>query len=471
MHFQKRQYTRTTRNTRSRTRRSLEHPTPATSAEYDVVVIGGGIGGLYTAFSLLKRRPTLRVLVVEKRANLGGRIYTYHDAAMTVESGAGRYSNHHKRLRKLIRELDLSSNVVSINGGFSYIPVSRKNASSPLSEMDDGPQRDIRDIMAAGETADIDALRNIAFIDFAKQVVGETRAKRIADSFGYYSELVIMNAHDAIRLMRVLDTHDKKNRFYSLSGGLSQIVAGLESHIRSHPNARISLETRFVNMVEEVESGESVKHGTRYRCILASTGQTHETAEYSVIAKHCVFALPKPALEKIEVFRPIAHYLRQVSCGSLCRIYSRFDDKDWMAGLGKITTNNDLRMIIPIDPQKGVIMISYTDNVFADKWHSLYRKRGVDAVNTRIAKHIRETLHIGLPEPTHTKVFYWACGVGYWNVGANSAQVAKQMIRPFPHKRVFVCGEHFSEKYQQWMEGALETSETVVRTILSELDK
>jgi len=203
-----------------------------------------------------------------------------------------------------------------------------------------------------------------------------------------------------------------------------------------------------------------------------------------VHAKTCVFALPKRALEKLPIFRPLSRELGQVSCGALCRIYSYFGKRDrkWMcelgkdAGaknatsgacseLGKITTNNDLRMIIPIDPDNGVIMITYTDNVFAERWHNLYRDKGVDAVNRRIAELLRETLGVDIPTPAETKVFFWSCGVGYWNVGANSSQVAKRMIHPFPHKRIYICGEHFSASNQQWMEGALETSQEVVRKI------
>jgi hypothetical protein len=53
--------------------------------------------------------------------------------------------------------------------------------------------------------------------------------------------------------------------------------------------------------------------------------------------------------------------------------------------------------------------------------------------------------------------------VGYWLVGADSREVSKKMIRPFGSKiPFFVCGESFSEKGQQWMEGALDTSNKVI---------
>jgi len=337
--------------------------------------------------------------------------------------------------------------------------------------------------MKASKKTAVRTLRSLSFLDYAKQVVGDKRAKHIADSFGYYSELVIMNAYDAIRLMRILDTNTKSNTFYGMAGGLSQIISGLETEIRKYPNAEIRMKTEVVDVFTvDASPSDTLPSDTSPTDTLPS--DTFESRRGlmkcifvdgdSVFTQQCVFALPKPALEKLAMFQSLKPELNQVSCGSLCRIYSQFrpSDAKWMKGLNKITTNNDLRMIIPIDSAKGIVMISYTDNRYADAWNTLHKQdvaKGSDnsAVDTRIAKLIRETLHVDIPKPIKTKVFYWSCGVGYWNVGANSRLVAKRMIRPFGAKRIFVCGEHFSGTHQQWMEGALETSQTVVRALLS----
>jgi len=184
----------------------------------------------------------------------------------------------------------------------------------------------------------------------------------------------------------------------------------------------------------------------------------------SVYAKKCIFALPKQALEPLAIMKPVRPLLRQIACGSLCRIYARFpkSDIDWLKGLVKTMTNNDLRMIIPINAEEGVVMISYTDNRFADKWRDLEKTKGLDAVKDKLMRLIRETFPHSISEPVSLKLFYWPCGVGYWKVGADSAAISRRMVRPFPNKDIYVCGEHFSEKNQQWMEGALETSESVL---------
>jgi monoamine oxidase len=137
----------------------------------------------------------------------------------------------------------------------------------------------------------------------------------------------------------------------------------------------------------------------------------------------------------------------------------------WIHNLPKITTNNNLRIIIPIDSKSGVIMASYTDHKYADFWLKLYESEGVKGVNKELVKLYKETLGIDIPLPISTKVFHWGCGVGYWGKGADSAALEKLFLQPFNNIPLYICGEHYSANSQQWIEGALETAEKVVEEL------
>jgi monoamine oxidase len=122
-------------------------------------------------------------------------------------------------------------------------------------------------------------------------------------------------------------------------------------------------------------------------------------------------------------------------------------------------------MVIPINAKKGIIMISYSDNKYADFWYRLYQKNKNELIQ-ELRKEILQTTGKIIPEPMEIHVFYWPCGVGYWGIGANSEEISRKMIQPLTkHPNIYCCGEHFSEKNQQWMEGALETSQKVIDRI------
>ena len=183
-----------------------------------------------------------------------------------------------------------------------------------------------------------------------------------------------------------------------------------------------------------------------------------------------ICALPKEALTKLRILDPIQKRLiDKVNSGSLCRIYSRFEKdatgKFWFQDLPKFTTNNPLRMVIPYNKDSGVIMISYSDGEFANSWWRLYKEKGVVALEQKIKEFIQDSTGIVIPKPKSTRVFYWKYGVGYWGLGADSEIVANKIIQPFPDMDLFICGENYSYKFQQWMEGALETSSQILDMI------
>ena len=46
---------------------------------YDLVIIGGGISGIYTLYKLSKTFPQLKILLLESGERYGGRIYSYKE--------------------------------------------------------------------------------------------------------------------------------------------------------------------------------------------------------------------------------------------------------------------------------------------------------------------------------------------------------------------------------------------------------
>ena len=60
-------------------------------AYYDVIIVGGGIAGLYSAYQIKKLSPKTSILILErdKRSWLGGRMNNVDFQGVSVVTGAG----------------------------------------------------------------------------------------------------------------------------------------------------------------------------------------------------------------------------------------------------------------------------------------------------------------------------------------------------------------------------------------------
>ena len=155
----------------------------------------------------------------------------------------------------------------------------------------------------------------------------------------------------------------------------------------------------------------------------------------------------------------------------MCRIFAKYKKRDngqvWFHNIVKSTTNNNLRMILPVDYNTGIIMISYCDNKYAKFWKRLYDKYGSHKVHQQIISYVRQSFGIDVNEDEliDLQLFYWDCAVGHWGVGANSSSMSDSLIQINDDVPLYICGEQFSSTGQQWMEGALETAHKVVSKI------
>jgi monoamine oxidase len=416
---------------------------------YDVSILGGGISGLYLAYNLLKRDSKQRVVIIEKSRALGGRVDTYQDTWMSVEAGAGRIHNGHARTLNLIRELGLGSKLVEINNNIRFVREEDGHLVNP-------PHIDIMSrVAAASKKMSKESLIGKSLLEVSKEVVGEDAAKAALASFGYTTEFLKMNAYDAIALMGIIA---KPQKYFVLGGGLSQVIEKLKARLLS-----MGCQFETGREVVRINKGE----GELYTIFCDKGGPIQSSRCVCTFPVEDVLRLRVSGLESFTEWKRIIK--ASVYGGSLCRIYSVFplsgseSKGSWFAGLGKITMKNDVRMIIPVDEEKGVVMISYTDGAIANKWARMESEKGIREVNRRLKELIDERLNISIPLPKHTRVFYWPNGVGYWKVGADSAAVEKRATNGF--HGLYFCGENYSAKNQQWVEGALDTAEMVLRKI------
>ena len=94
----------------------------------DIVIIGGGIAGLYSYYKLQNQNKHLKIKLFEKENYFGGRIFTVkkiiNNKKYQYEAGAGRLNDKHILFLKLIQQINLANDVIKIKGSSECIPTS-----------------------------------------------------------------------------------------------------------------------------------------------------------------------------------------------------------------------------------------------------------------------------------------------------------------------------------------------------------
>jgi len=424
---------------------------------YDLVIVGGGVSGLYIYYKLINSNPCMNILLLEKNKQIGGRIqqYTNKKHCISFPKGASRFNVNHERVVKLLKEFNLldfrkdkgkiphtifidtkskfNTRKFKNKTGFDYISIVLKNTEAHGITGTQG-----------------DKLRTHSFKTFAAKCLSQVEINFILEASGYSGQLKNMNMYDAYFLFKYgINVADK---FYS--GYFHLLIAKLEENIKCSCG-KIKLDTK-VNKIDYNKDCYEIKIKNKGR-----------TKNYK--AKKIVFCIPQSNLLDIPILNPIRKQLDSVYTKSLCRLYIKLDPVSEHKVLekikhidSKIVTNNPLRHIIPIDIQKGIILI-YTDDVYCKYWKNMSKL-------DMIPVYINQVFKIKIKTIEDTWMFYWENGVSYWKPKINSKDMYSFMLNPkltsHPElDNIYICGESFSLT-QSWVEGALETCDDFIKHVL-----
>ena len=408
---------------------------------FDYVIIGGGISGLYTHLELLRRDKTLKCILLEKADYYGGRIYQYSDKEVSFPAGAARFNKSHTRVIKLLKEFGLIDFRKDRGIGSSIEFIDSKGEFSPKFRGKTGFEYIRKVLEKAGKIGNDQILLQFSFQEYAENVLKKDEVEFLLIASGYSGQLKHMNMLDAYHLF----------------------TNGIQDDVTFYAGYYHHLVERVVQ--ETVKLGGKMLLNSGVNSVQYNQNLGHYHINFNkqgIYSKTVIFALPQPALLKLKLLRPI-HCLLQdsIGCKSLCRVYAKFKPDDvWFGNIGKTVTNNALRYIIPMSVEQGTVMISYTDDIYTEFWRK--HKGNQSRLKREIVDLVKKTFEIDIAKPEQVWVFYWECGVGYWKKGTDSEKVADFVANPM--RNVFICGEIYSLD-QSWVEGALETSERVLRKI------
>lgn len=395
---------------------------------YDYIIVGGGISGLYTGYQLSKTGK--RILIVESTNRWGGRIYTKKEKGVQFELGAARINSKHTKVMSLLNELKLKDNLYELSDSINF------KVNGPKIKF----HNVISEIVDKSSLYTKKYLESINLLQLCIDILGFESAVNFQHKFGYDSEFYHLNAYIALKSFKK-DFFNNHSNYYILQSGLSSIIDALIAHLESCDNVKLKLDVLVTDLGKNyIQKGKKKTYGNKIICCVP----------YYTLR---TFSKCKE-LDFIETISPVP----------LIRIYAIYpkdkQGKVWFHNLDRTITDNYIRHIIPIDPESGLIMISYTDGHYAEMWNNI-SKLGNKQLIEHLHKEIKDVLGKSIPKPTYITSYYWSAGVHMWKPGVNVKDTYQKLLKPFEDEHIYLINECYS-KHQSWIEGCLDMAYDVL---------
>jgi monoamine oxidase len=446
----------------------------ATADRPDVLIVGAGIAGLYTAREILKRSPTTRVLVIEKYPVVGGRVLTFHgqlgkkkgspiceqsehrDAcqlrSVVWEAGAGRLHYSQKRVHALLKEYKLEVFPLSSSADFISAGGDRRQPNN-FADL-------LAPLLPLLEGLPVADLQMHTLADLTRKILGPKITKEIFDQFPYYTEVYNLRADLALETFR--NVMGAEEGFCSIKGGFGQLPQALAADVRRRGGS-IWLGTELVGWSRDKDASQDGQLKARLQ--LWRNWKPHTTV--TLYPKRMILALHAGALHAFPQTRTWAP-LRHLGVARLLRIYAVFPlgpicggaKGPWFTGMRKIVVAGPLRYIIPINEAEGIIMISYTDGADTQPFWREAQAKDPRALTKHIMREVRALFGPSIPDPIFLKAHPWTVGTTYWRPGRYNVDAVMQDSLHL-EDGVDCIGESFSRE-QAWIEGALESAERLL---------
>lgn len=386
---------------------------------YDYVIIGGGIAGLYTAYMLLSSlHSKTRLVILEKENQIGGRAKneTFYGVKIVTGAGIGRKKKD-KLLLSLMYKMRIPVRFYTVKKNY----VGFKNI----------------DIMKVLNHLKVEYKKNPVDMSFKKFAVEKIGVKK-------YNNFILSSGYRDYENENVWNTlfkygmDDNSENWKGFSVPWSLLNHKLVNYIGS---SRIKLKHKVVNISGSEDIGFEVKTKNKVfktkKVILASTINTVQK----------LLKNKKLGIQGL---------LDNIKSQPFIRIYGKFSLKSSEIINNYLTSftvvKGPLQKIIPIDREKGVYMICYNDNKYAE----MLKDRLKNSLKNRnyLCKLFREALEIKEDlELISIKGFYWKEGTHYYK------EKTKKLVQSVGG--ITIVGEMISMN-QGWVEGALESVEKVI---------
>ncbi|MGR8981743.1 MAG: FAD-dependent oxidoreductase [Gammaproteobacteria bacterium] len=438
------------------------------SIDCNILIIGGGMGGLYTAYQLGKREIA-SVCLFELEARLGGRIldvsFDGKETSPRIGVGARRILSGHA-LYTLAKELGIDYEEASNRGEFIFARGRHTESNDELAILA-YPSLSRLNKTDQNETEVMDALY--------QRLQRGTRQKQFPDFISYVRDTIGAEGYHYL-----LDASRFRSDFQYPIDTASYLdwlkeEAKFESAKPVYPNGGMS---EFVRRMAKAAGKKGVKFFTSQPVKSLrhnKFGYVAVTPGYQVNAKKIIIAVNAAKLESIQgdvietiVNSPQYQQLLGIPVVTVTQWWSypwwkkAFKDKE-ITRLRTIDHCINL-MEIPTDEYGGRQLVTRT--VYSDEmscvalWQQL-NKISTEAVEAKINRELTEIFpRVKIPRPLKTYVKVWP-DAWYWlkaGTPYTNCDIADWATKPVLGEPVYLVGESYNPQRSTWSDGAVSSS-------------
>jgi hypothetical protein len=407
-----------------------------TTNYYDIIIIGSGMAGLFSAYNIQKISSDTSFLILEKYKKqwIGGRTSNelFYGTEIVTGAGIGR-KDKDKLLIKLMDDIGVKYKPyeIVINYSQTFTPVDIVKIIKHLKN----------------EYIKHPELHHTTFKEFFIKILGEKLYKTFIITAGY-SDDENADLHETLYNYGIDDN----------KGGWTGLHIPWKTMVETLYNIIGKTHFKFSNDVVEIKK---IKDKPCLFQIKAANGNIY----------HCNKVIVATTITGIQKLVPNASsknsLYQQIHGQPFLRLYAKFN-KESADIMKKYVTSytivpGPLQKIIPMDADKGVYMIAYSDNTNA-LIQKNYLKNTIDNRNL-YCDLIEESLGIpkGQLQITAIKDYYWPIGTHYYEPLKGDFKTRNEFVykAQHPENGMLVVGEVVSRD-QGWTEGALESVKAVL---------
>jgi len=414
----------------------------------DIIIIGSGIAGLYAGYQIKRLAPAnTTFLILEKNPKkwMGGRAgnETFYGANVVVGAGVGRKNKDHALIQLLKETKTPYSEFKSARNYAAFQPVDITDVMRHL-------RREYKSHPARHQDK--------TFKQFFIDILGTER----------YKEFVITTGYTDFEYADIYETLTHYGMDDNVNSGWTALYIPW-SDLVERLYARIG-EKHFRFLSEVVKIAAAHTDATKYRFEITTTGAANDKKYY---ANKVIVATTIEGIQKIvpgaSSTTSIYHHIKGQP---FLIVYAKFDRSSTEIMKKYVQTftvvKGPLQKLIPMDPDKGIYMVAYTDNQHAKSLKSKGALENTPTVREMYSKWIRTALGIPDTEPPLNimaiRDYYWNDGTHYYTpLNTREYKSRPDFIRKAQHPMtgMVVVGEVVSRD-QGWVEGALESVDAVI---------